>query len=68
MNQKDDRRDPVESNEEDSQMMRRMEGQPGALKFTVEEYSVWCLSWMNSLIIKVLGVNFPTYIIRDRIN
>ncbi|KAI9097799.1 hypothetical protein K1719_025570 [Acacia pycnantha] len=45
-----------------------MEGKPGKLKFTAEEYSTWCLPWMNSLIIKVLGASFPTYVIRDRVN
>ncbi|KAI9111107.1 hypothetical protein K1719_017982 [Acacia pycnantha] len=33
-----------------------------------DEYSAWCLPWMNSLIIKVLGASFPTYVIQDRIN
>ncbi|KAI9111670.1 hypothetical protein K1719_017360 [Acacia pycnantha] len=57
-----------ESEEEENQKSRRTEGKPGKLSFTAEEYSAWCLPWMNSLIIKVLGANFPTYVIRDRIN
>ncbi|KAI9112710.1 hypothetical protein K1719_016213 [Acacia pycnantha] len=68
MNEKDVQCDPVESNDDEHQTSRRLEGQLGALKFTAEEYSAWCLPWMNSLIIKVLGASFPTYIIRDRIN
>ncbi|KAI9107468.1 hypothetical protein K1719_021505 [Acacia pycnantha] len=47
---------------------KRTEGKPGKLAFTAEEYSACCLPWMNSLIIKVLGASFPTYVIRDRIN
>ncbi|KAI9087981.1 hypothetical protein K1719_030311 [Acacia pycnantha] len=45
-----------------------VEGKPSKLNFTAEEYTNWCLPWMNSLIIKVLGASFPTYVIRDRIN
>ncbi|KAI9102350.1 hypothetical protein K1719_023552 [Acacia pycnantha] len=68
MNAKDSQCTSEESDEEDSSMLRRMEGKPGKLNFTAEEYTTLCLPWMNSLIIKVLGANFPTYIIRDRIN
>ncbi|KAI9126968.1 hypothetical protein K1719_001527 [Acacia pycnantha] len=68
MNAEDTQCDPKEAEEEDEQTAQRMEGRPGALKFTAEEYTAWCLPWMNSLIIKVLGANFPTYLIRDRIN
>ncbi|KAI9081383.1 hypothetical protein K1719_036646 [Acacia pycnantha] len=56
------------TDEEEDQTSRREEGKPGKLEFTAEEYTTWCLPWMNSLIIKVLGAHFPTYIIRDRIN
>ncbi|KAI9076290.1 hypothetical protein K1719_041715 [Acacia pycnantha] len=45
---------------------KRTEGKPGKLAFTAEEYSACCLPWMNSLIIKVLGASFPTYVIRDQ--
>ncbi|KAI9082694.1 hypothetical protein K1719_035268 [Acacia pycnantha] len=48
--------------------MKQLEGGPGVLSFTAEKYSTWCLPWMNSLIIKVMGASFPTYIIRDRVN
>ncbi|KAI9127318.1 hypothetical protein K1719_001877 [Acacia pycnantha] len=68
MNEKDVGCDPEEPNKEETQAERRLEGKPGTLKFTAEEYTAWCLPWMNSLIIKVLGASFPTYIIRDRIN
>ncbi|KAI9117794.1 hypothetical protein K1719_011209 [Acacia pycnantha] len=68
MNEKDVNCDPEESDKEETQAARRLEGKPGTLKFTAEEYTTWCLPWMNSLIIKVLGASFPTYIIRDRIN
>ncbi|KAI9099564.1 hypothetical protein K1719_024569 [Acacia pycnantha] len=60
MNAMDTQCNPKEAEEEDDQTTQRMEGQPGALKFTVEEYSAWCLPWMNSLIIKVLGASYPT--------
>ncbi|KAI9119659.1 hypothetical protein K1719_009535 [Acacia pycnantha] len=68
MNENDARCDPDESVEEETQEERRLEGKPGVMKFTAEEYTAWCLPWMNSLIIKVLGASFQTYIIRDRIN
>ncbi|KAI9094746.1 hypothetical protein K1719_026552 [Acacia pycnantha] len=54
--------------EENDQTVGRLEGRTGVLKFTADEYTAWCLPWMNSLIIKVLGASFPTYIIRDHIN
>ncbi|KAI9096828.1 hypothetical protein K1719_025811 [Acacia pycnantha] len=68
MNEKEGRGSLAESDEEDDQETRRLEGKPGVLKFTADEYSAWCLPWKNALIIKVLGANFPTYIICDRIN
>lgn len=68
MNEQEHHSDVEESDEEENETTRRMEGKPGRLQFTAEEYSAWCLPWMNSLIIKVLGANFPTYVIRDRIN
>ncbi|KAI9115273.1 hypothetical protein K1719_013592 [Acacia pycnantha] len=68
MNLRDAQGAQEESDEEDTQMSRRMEGKPGHLKFSADEYSTWCLPWMNSLIIKVLGASFHTYLIRDRIN
>ncbi|KAI9091212.1 hypothetical protein K1719_028276 [Acacia pycnantha] len=68
MNEKDVSCDLEESEKEETQEARRLEGKPGTLKFSAEEYSAWCLPWMNSLIIKVLGASFPTYIIWDRIN
>ncbi|KAI9100936.1 hypothetical protein K1719_024060 [Acacia pycnantha] len=43
-------------------------GEAGVLQFSAEEYTNWCLPWMNSLIIKVLGASFPSYILRDRVN
>ncbi|KAI9112498.1 hypothetical protein K1719_016421 [Acacia pycnantha] len=68
MNEKEPYRDLEESDEEDNLMTRRMEGKHGKRCFTAEEYTTWCLPWMNSLIIKVMGASFPTYVIRDWIN
>ncbi|KAI9109439.1 hypothetical protein K1719_019493 [Acacia pycnantha] len=68
MNEKEQHGDLEESDGEDSSTTRRLEGKPGKISFTAEEYTAWCLPWMNSLIIKVLGASFPTYVIRDRIN
>ncbi|KAI9108079.1 hypothetical protein K1719_020952 [Acacia pycnantha] len=68
MNEEDVSCDSEESEKEENQEARRLEGKPGTIKFSAEEYTAWCLPWMNSLIIKVLGASFPTYIIRDRIN
>ncbi|KAI9121326.1 hypothetical protein K1719_008359 [Acacia pycnantha] len=68
MNKEEPQSVQEESEEEEDQTSRRTEGKPGKLSFTAEEYSAWCLPWMNSLIIKVLGASFPTYVIRDRIN
>ncbi|KAI9112455.1 hypothetical protein K1719_016378 [Acacia pycnantha] len=68
MNEMDARRDQEDSDKDENQALGRMEGKPGALKFTAEEYTAWCVPWMNSLIIKVLGASFPTYLIRDRVN
>ncbi|KAI9074199.1 hypothetical protein K1719_043853 [Acacia pycnantha] len=68
MNEKDSQCDLDESDDEENLETRRIEGKPGKLKFTAEEYAAWCMPWMNSQIIKILGANFPTYVIRDRIN
>ncbi|KAI9087808.1 hypothetical protein K1719_030138 [Acacia pycnantha] len=68
MNKEEPQSVQEESEEEEDQTSRRTEGKPGSQSFTAEEYSAWCLPWMNSLIIKVLGASFPTYVIRDRIN
>ncbi|KAI9128260.1 hypothetical protein K1719_001253 [Acacia pycnantha] len=68
MNEKDLTCDLDESEDDDNLETRRMEGRPGKLNFTADEYAAWCMPWMNSLIIKVLGASFPTYVIRDRIN
>ncbi|KAI9114885.1 hypothetical protein K1719_013898 [Acacia pycnantha] len=68
MNEEESQGDREESDEEDIPMKTNSDGKPGKLRFSAEEYTAWCLPWMNSLIIKVLGANFPTYVIRDRIN
>ncbi|KAI9125728.1 hypothetical protein K1719_003146 [Acacia pycnantha] len=68
MNEKEPHLDPEEASEEDTPMEARLEGKPGKLCFSAEEYTNWCLPWMNSVIIKVMGASFPTYVIRDRIN
>ncbi|KAI9085880.1 hypothetical protein K1719_031957 [Acacia pycnantha] len=68
MNEKETQCELEESDEDDSLTTRKREGKPGKLRFTGKEYMTWCLAWMNSLIIKVLGVSFPTYVIWDRIN
>ncbi|KAI9086948.1 hypothetical protein K1719_031109 [Acacia pycnantha] len=52
MNEKETTGAVEESNEEENQTTRRLEGKPGKLMFSAEEYSTWCLPWMNSLIIK----------------
>ncbi|KAI9078893.1 hypothetical protein K1719_039163 [Acacia pycnantha] len=68
MNEMDSQRDQEDSDKDENQASGRMEGKLGTLKFTADEYTAWCLPWMNSLIIKVLGASFPTYLIRDRVN
>ncbi|KAI9122019.1 hypothetical protein K1719_006708 [Acacia pycnantha] len=70
MNEKDTsgRVAETDKDEDEEQTMRRLEGRTGALNFTAKEYTTWCLPWINSLIIKVMGATFPTYIFRDRIN
>ncbi|KAI9073528.1 hypothetical protein K1719_044524 [Acacia pycnantha] len=68
MNERESHHDLEESDEEDNPMSTRLEGKPEKLCFSAEEYTTWCLPWMNSLIIKVLGARFPTYMIRDQIN
>ncbi|KAI9092494.1 hypothetical protein K1719_027622 [Acacia pycnantha] len=68
MNEEEPHGDQEESDEEDNLMKTSLDGKPGKLWFSAEEYTTWCLPWMNSLIIKVLGANFPTYVIRNRIN
>ncbi|KAI9099136.1 hypothetical protein K1719_024903 [Acacia pycnantha] len=65
MNEKESHRGERESDEEEES---RLDGSLGKLSFSAEEYTAWCLPWMNSLIIKVMGAKFPTYVIRDRIN
>ncbi|KAI9086907.1 hypothetical protein K1719_031068 [Acacia pycnantha] len=47
-----------ESDEDENQSTRRLEGKPGIIRFTAEEYTAWCLPWMNSLIIKGWRPNF----------
>ncbi|KAI9071261.1 hypothetical protein K1719_046778 [Acacia pycnantha] len=64
MNEKENQRAPEESDEDDDVSTEGLDGKLGILKFTAEEYTAWCLPWMNSLIIKVLGATFPTYLIR----
>ncbi|KAI9112066.1 hypothetical protein K1719_016962 [Acacia pycnantha] len=68
MNEKEPQIDSEDSEEEENTRTRKMEGKSGKLNFTAEEYTTWCMPWMNSLTIKILGANFPTYVIRDRIN
>ncbi|KAI9085041.1 hypothetical protein K1719_033033 [Acacia pycnantha] len=52
----------------DEEEESRLDGSHSKLSFYAEEYTAWCLPWMNSLIIKVMGAKFPTYVIRGRIN
>ncbi|KAI9078680.1 hypothetical protein K1719_039360 [Acacia pycnantha] len=68
MNEKEANDGRVEPDEDDTLLTRRLEGRSRVLNFTAEEYSTWCLPRMNSLILKVLGASFPTYVIRDCIN
>ncbi|KAI9072555.1 hypothetical protein K1719_045486 [Acacia pycnantha] len=58
MNEKEQHGDLEESDGEDSPTTRRLEGKPGKISFTAEEYTAWCLPWMNSLIIKRWRPNF----------
>ncbi|KAI9120919.1 hypothetical protein K1719_007952 [Acacia pycnantha] len=37
------------------------------LSMTSEQYSSWCKPWVNSLIIKVLGVSVPKHLLMDRV-
>ncbi|KAI9083255.1 hypothetical protein K1719_034787 [Acacia pycnantha] len=67
MNEKDSRCDADESDDEENLETRRMEGNQ-KIEVYYQEYAAWCMPWMNSQIIKILGANFPTYVIRDRIN
>ncbi|KAI9117136.1 hypothetical protein K1719_011302 [Acacia pycnantha] len=37
------------------------------LSMTEEQYTSWCRPWMNSLIIKVLGLSVPKHVLFDRV-
>ncbi|KAI9085064.1 hypothetical protein K1719_033056 [Acacia pycnantha] len=37
------------------------------LSVTLELYTSWCKPWMNSLIIKVLGLSVPKHVLMDRV-
>ncbi|KAI9085500.1 hypothetical protein K1719_032567 [Acacia pycnantha] len=37
------------------------------LSVTEEQYTTWCKPWMNSLIIKVLGLSVPKHVLFDRV-
>ncbi|KAI9107594.1 hypothetical protein K1719_021631 [Acacia pycnantha] len=37
------------------------------LSMTEQQYTVWCRPWMNSLIIKVLGLSVPKHVLFDRV-
>ncbi|XP_028781414.1 uncharacterized protein LOC114737629 [Neltuma alba] len=37
------------------------------LKVTAEQYTAWCQPWMNSLIIKLMGLQVPRHVFIDRI-
>ncbi|KAI9108022.1 hypothetical protein K1719_020895 [Acacia pycnantha] len=37
------------------------------LKVTSDQYTSWCKPWMNSLIIKVLGLSVPKHVLIDRV-
>ncbi|KAI9127487.1 hypothetical protein K1719_002046 [Acacia pycnantha] len=37
------------------------------LSMTEEQYTSWCRPWMNSLIIKVLGLSVPRHVLFDRV-
>ncbi|KAI9082416.1 hypothetical protein K1719_035559 [Acacia pycnantha] len=38
------------------------------LIMTLEQYTSWCKPWMNSLIIKVLGLSVPKHVLIDRVH
>ncbi|KAI9107919.1 hypothetical protein K1719_021255 [Acacia pycnantha] len=37
------------------------------LSMTEQQYTAWCRPWMNSLIIKVLGLSVPKHVLFDRV-
>ncbi|KAI9080570.1 hypothetical protein K1719_037431 [Acacia pycnantha] len=37
------------------------------LSMTSEQYTSWCKPWMNSIIIKVLGLSVPKHVLIDRV-
>ncbi|KAI9095428.1 hypothetical protein K1719_026462 [Acacia pycnantha] len=37
------------------------------LSVTSEQYTMWCRPWMNSLIIKLLGLSVPKHVLIDRV-
>ncbi|KAI9082807.1 hypothetical protein K1719_035137 [Acacia pycnantha] len=37
------------------------------LSMTEAQYTAWCKPWMNSLIVKVLGLPIPKYVLFDRV-
>ncbi|KAK4265130.1 hypothetical protein QN277_026220 [Acacia crassicarpa] len=37
------------------------------LSITAEQYTAWCRPWMNSLIIKVLGLSIPKHVLIDKV-
>ncbi|KAI9111112.1 hypothetical protein K1719_017987 [Acacia pycnantha] len=48
-----------------------MGGAPGGrypvLSMTSDQYTTWCKPWMNSLIMKVLGLSVPRHVLIDRV-
>ncbi|KAI9085180.1 hypothetical protein K1719_032891 [Acacia pycnantha] len=42
-------------------------GRYPVLSMTSDQYTTWCKPWMNSLIIKVLGLSVPKHVLIDRV-
>ncbi|KAI9108191.1 hypothetical protein K1719_021064 [Acacia pycnantha] len=57
--------DKVQRNEEDGDDVT--ESQYLVLTMTEQQYTAWCRPWMNSLIIKVLGMSVPKHVLFDRV-
>ncbi|KAI9116726.1 hypothetical protein K1719_012384 [Acacia pycnantha] len=58
--------DDAETVREEDMGVGRMSGYP-VLSVTSEQYTTWCRPWMNSLIIKLLGLSVPKHVLIDRV-
>ncbi|KAI9124524.1 hypothetical protein K1719_004446 [Acacia pycnantha] len=51
----------------DEEMGGASGGRYPVLSITSDQYTTWCKPWMNSLIIKVLGLSVPRHVLIDRV-